>query len=103
MLAQSGTIFKSLIVITDGENTEGVDPETVLKAIVENRNNKTTPDFPVETSMILTSFVGFDIDSKVFGNLHEIGARVMSAGNKEELDASLKNIFVADITRLEAK
>lgn len=103
MLMQSGTIFKSLIVVTDGENTEGEEPETVFKAIVNNNNNKTSKDFPVTTSSVLTSFIGFDIDSSTFSTLHELGARVTSAANKEELNASLKNIFLADITKLEAK
>jgi len=103
ILAQSGTIFKSLIIITDGENTEGVDPEKALDALVNNRNNKSTMDFPVITSSILVSIVGFDIDASVFYNLKKIGARVVQAGDKEELDNTLRNIFIADITKLEAK
>ena len=105
MLAQSGTIFKSLIVISDGENTSGVSPITVMDAIVKNKNNKTTTDFPVSTSSILVSFVGFDIDTdnNEFSKLHDIGARVMSAGNKIELNETLKNVFLADITKLESK
>jgi hypothetical protein len=103
MLAQSGTIFKSLIVITDGENTIGVEPEPVLRAIVENRNNKSTRDFPVLTSSVLVSFVGFDMESDAFQSLGSIGSRVMSAANKTTLNESLKNLFLADITKLEAK
>jgi hypothetical protein len=103
MLAQSGTIFKSLIIITDGENTYGEQPDTVLQAIVDSRNNKSTKDFPVFTNSILVSFVGFDVESDTFSNLKGIGSRVMSAANKTALDDSLKNLFLADITKLEAK
>jgi hypothetical protein len=103
MLAQSGTIFKSLIVITDGENTEGVEPSQVLDAIVSNRNNMTTDDFPVMTDTILVSFVGFDIESYLFDDLGEAGARVTTAQDRSELEVALKNIFIADITKLEAK
>lgn len=101
MLAQSETIFKSFIIITDGENTEGINPEVVLKAIVENVNNKSTTDFPIYTDNILVSFIGFDIGQYVFDNLHKIGARVMSAGNEKALEDALKNIFLTDISKLE--
>jgi hypothetical protein len=103
LLSQAGTIFKSLIIITDGENTEGVEPEPVLSAVVENRNNKNTKDFPVITSSVLVSFIGFDMEASAFGGLQTIGSRVMSASNKIALNDSLKNLFLADITKLEAK
>jgi hypothetical protein len=102
ILAQSGTIFKSLILITDGLNTTGDEPTDVLSAIIENRNNKNTRDFPVITNSILVSFIGFDIDSDEFSNLADLGARVTSAANRLELNESLKRLFLADITRLEA-
>lgn len=101
ILAQSGTIFNSLIIITDGENTTGIEPAPVLSAIVENKNNKSTPDFPVFTNDILVSFVAFDIALNYFNRLETIGARITSAGNKAELNESLKNLFLADITKLE--
>lgn len=103
MLVQSGTIFKSLLVISDGENTSGTNPEDVMDAIVNNKNNKTTDDFPVSTQTVLVSFIGFDMDASVFGRLHQQGARVMTAGNKEELNKSMTDIFLADINKLEAK
>jgi Mg-chelatase subunit ChlD len=102
ILAQSGTIFKSLIIITDGENTSGENPANVLQAVVDNRNNKSTKDFPVLTSDILVSFVGFDIESDAFASLGKIGSRVTSAASKTALNESLKNLFLADITKLEA-
>jgi hypothetical protein len=102
-LMQSGTIFKSLIVISDGVNTSGVDPEKVMEAIVNNRNNKSTPDLVISTISVLVSFIGFDISANYFSSLEQLGARVTSASNKEELIQSLKNIFIADITKLEAK
>ena len=69
VLSQSQTIFKSLILITDGENTDNPKPEKVLSAIVEDRNNKSTEDFPIFTNSILVSFVGFDIGSYIFEDL----------------------------------
>jgi hypothetical protein len=103
ILAQSGTIFKSLIVITDGQNTIGVSPEDSMTAIVNNLNNKSTVDFPVITDNILVSFIGFDIDSDHFVSLKNLGARVTSADDEIQLKEALKNIFIADITKLEGK
>lgn len=101
MLAQSGTIFKSLIVVSDGENTEGVEPGDVLKAINENRNNRSTPDVPVSTRGTLTTFVGFDIDAGLFAPLSQIGARVSAAADQAELRQALEAVLMADISRLE--
>ncbi|MBP7552257.1 MAG: VWA domain-containing protein [Spirochaetes bacterium] len=104
ILAQSGTIFKSLITITDGENSDGVSPDIVLEAIVANRNNKSTTDYPIITNSILVTFIGFDFgNSYYFKSLNEIGARIAYASNKDELIKSMENIFEADITKLEAK
>ena len=42
-LAQSGTIFNSLIIITDGENNNDPDPLGVMDAIYANRNMPRPP------------------------------------------------------------
>ncbi len=102
MLAGSGTILRSLILITDGENTQGVEPSWVLSAIFNNRNNKSTPDFPLFTSSYLMSVIGFDIDSEIFSPWREFGARVTSASNQEQLASTLSGLLEADITKLEA-
>lgn len=101
-LMQSGTLFKSLIVVTDGENTVGVNPATVFGAMLANRNNKTNDSFGVSTNSIITSFVAFDQDQGTFSPLAKLGARVTTADDSATLNASLKDIFVADITKLEA-
>jgi hypothetical protein len=103
ILAQSGTIFKSLIVISDGQNTTGDMPDQVLKAIVENRNNKSSKDFPVLTNSILVSFIGFDVDTGIFSGLNDLGSRITNAADKAGLKQSLESLFLADITKLEAK
>jgi hypothetical protein len=43
------------------------------------------------------------MESDAFQSLGSIGSRVMSAANKTTLNESLKNLFLADITKLEAK
>lgn len=100
-LAQSGTIFNSLIVITDGENTIDPTPEDVIAAIYANRNNKSEEGDPVRTDTQLISVIGFDVESPQFARLHELGARVTSAANREELGAGLRDLLEADITKLE--
>ena len=103
VLAQSGTIFNSLIIITDGENNVDPDPLQVMDAIYSNRNSATTKDFAVATSTQLVSFVGFDVASPQFGRFHEKGARISAAGNQAELEDGLRSLLEADITKLETK
>jgi len=102
VLAQSGTILNSMILISDGENSVGISPEPVLQGIYADNNNKSTPDFVVNTSTQLISFIGFDVGSNVFDGIKQYGARVSSAGNQIELEESLKALLEADITKLES-
>jgi hypothetical protein len=101
-LSQSGTILRSLIVVTDGQNMEGVAPAWALSAVYNNRNSASTPDFPVLTGSTLVSFIGFDIDSGVFQPLSRYGARIMSATNQSQLAEALSGLLEADVTKLEA-
>ena len=91
-----------MVVISDGENTEAPEPQDVLRAINENRNNMSYVDYPIMTRGILTSFIGFDIDPELFSPLAEEGARVISAADGKELVQVLRQVLVADITMLEA-
>ena len=102
MLAQSGTVLRSLIVVTDGENTEGIAPAPVLEAVYANRNSAGTEDLPVYTNATLVSFVGFDIGSGPFHELANLGARVTSAADRSQLAATLSRLLEADVTKLEA-
>lgn len=101
VLAQSGTILNSLIVVTDGENTAGIEPVDAIDALYHDRNTASTEDLRVTTSSQLLSFIGFDIKSAQFQTFHEMGARVTSAANQGELESSLKTLLEADITKLE--
>ena len=101
ILAQSGTIFNSMLLVSDGANTIDPAPETVIKAIYGDKNNKSTADYPVRTSTQLLSIIGFDVNSPIFDRLHELGARITSAGDQAELEKSLKSLLEADITKLE--
>ena len=102
LLAQSGTIFRSMIVVTDGESNIGTDPSEVIDAIYADRNSASTKDMPVGTATQLLSFVGFDSDSGSFGPFHDRGARITSAQDQAGLESGLKGLLEADITKLEA-
>jgi Mg-chelatase subunit ChlD len=103
ILAASGTILRSLLVITDGENTKGIDPASALAAVYADRNSASTKDIKVSTSGELVSFIGFDVDSGIFSPLAAEGARVSSAADGAALASELKGILEADITKLEAE
>src|SRR5208337_2240009 len=97
ILAQSGTVFNSLFIVTDGENNVEPKPKDVMKAIYSNRNNISTDEFQVETSTQMTSFVGFDVQSPQFGEFKKLGARIASADNQAEIERGLKGFLAADI------
>jgi len=101
-LSRSGTILRSLIVVTDGQNMRGADPARVLEAVYSNRNSASRPEAPVITSSILMTFIGFDIDLGYFKAYEEFGARVASASDQEQLASVLSASLEADITKLEA-
>jgi hypothetical protein len=102
-LAQSGTIFNSLIIITDGESNVAPDPLKVMDAIYANRNNVSTKDLPIMTATQLVSFVGFDVSSPQFDEFHKRGARITAADSQTELENGLKAFLEADITKLEGR
>jgi hypothetical protein len=102
MLAQSGTILKSVLVLSDGENTAGPAPAEVLFAINNNRNNFSYVSNPVLTRGTLVSVIGFDVEAGLFKPLAAEGAKITAAANQEDLQAALLKMLTADITLLEA-
>jgi hypothetical protein len=101
-LSQSGTILRSAIVVTDGENMTGPAPAAVLAAVRADRNSASTAEIPVATNSILVSFIGFDIDAGRFAAIEREGARVLAAADQAELAEVLSSVLEADIGRLEA-
>ncbi len=101
ILAQSGTILNSIIVITDGENNVKPEPELVIDALYKNRNNISTESFRVLTSTQLISLISFDIDGGLFSKYIQQGVKVLSANDQKELEDTLKDLLVADISKLE--
>jgi hypothetical protein len=102
VLSQSGTILKSLIIVTDGQNMQGADPSWVLSAVYGNRNSAGKSDAPVITSSTLMTLIGFDINMGFFAPYEKYGARIASATDQTQLAAVLSASLEADITKLEA-
>jgi hypothetical protein len=72
---------KHVLVITDGVNTVGPEPATVLPRIKDQAARKQTP--------ITAHFVAFDIDAKLFDPLKKQGVTVVGAANEEQLNSQL--------------
>jgi hypothetical protein len=101
-LSQSGTILRTLIIVTDGQNMQGTDPAWVLSAVYGDRNSAGKPGAPVVTSSILMTMIGFDIGLGYFASYEKYGARIASATDQAQLAAVLSATLEADITKLEA-
>ena len=80
-LDATGLTRRHLLVVTDGENTDGFEPEAVAAAI----NRRPEAERP---SMY---FVAFDIDARRFEKVRESGALVLGAADaqRSEQDARL--------------
>jgi len=85
-LYRAGTFRKYILVLTDGENTSGVDPERVAREIYRKSEGA-----------VQIFFVAFDISPEKFGFLTEVGGEVLSAGNGAELRRALDGIYQGKI------
>jgi Mg-chelatase subunit ChlD len=81
-LYKSGIIRKYILVVTDGENTDGRPPREVAQEIA-NRSE----------GAVRMYFVAFDVDAKKFSFLHDVHGEVLGAGNAVGLRASLDTIY----------
>lgn len=80
-----------LLVVTDGDNTDGLDPREVVRAIAA---------LPAERRPSVY-LVAFDIDSAAFQGVREAGALVVSATNEPELQETL-DVLLGEKILLEA-
>lgn len=81
-LYRSGCLSKHILVITDGENTTGVEPEEMAREIHRRSDER-----------VKLHFVAFDTDPKKFRFLKDIGGTLLSAKDETQLDAALKEIY----------
>jgi Mg-chelatase subunit ChlD len=85
-LYRAGVFRKYLLVVTDGENTRGRDPDRVAREI-----------FSKSDGAVQIFFVAFDTSAEKFGFLKEVGGDVVSASTGPELRAALDGIYQGKI------
>lgn len=85
-LYRAGVFRKYLMVVTDGENTNGRNPEDVAREI-----------FGKSQGAVQVYFVAFDTAPEKFGFLKEVGGDVIAAGTGAELKTALDGIYQGKI------
>lgn len=81
-LYAAGTIRKYLLVVTDGENTAGREPDEVAREISRRSEGA-----------VKLYLVAFDIDAEKFGFVNEVHGAVMEARNAVALRANLDTLY----------
>lgn len=81
-LYKAGTIRKYLLVVTDGENTDGRSPRSVAREIHQRSEGA-----------VRMYFVAFDIGADRFDFLHAVDGEVFEARNGMALRASLDSVY----------
>jgi hypothetical protein len=82
-LDKTGLTRRHLLVVTDGENTDGVEPDRVAVAIGKR------PE--IERPAIY--FVAFDVDAGRFNAVRDAGGLALSAANATELNTTLDSLL----------
>jgi Mg-chelatase subunit ChlD len=85
-LYRAGVFRKYLLVVTDGENTNGRDPESVARDIWGRSQGG-----------VQVFFVAFDTSPEKFAFLKEVGGDVIGAGTGAELRTALDGIYQGKI------
>jgi Mg-chelatase subunit ChlD len=85
-LYRAGVFRKYLLVVTDGDNTSGRDPEAVAREI-----------FSKSQGAVQVYFVAFDTTPQKFAFLKEVGGDVIGAGTGDELHKALDGIYQGKI------
>src|SRR5258707_13315071 len=81
-LYRAGVFRKYLLVVTDGENTNGRPPDEVAREI-----------FRKSEGAVQIFFVAFDTSPDKFAFLKEVGGDVIGAGTGDELRRALDGIY----------
>lgn len=86
-LDATGLSRRHLLVVTDGENTDGFAPDTVTAAI----NRRPEAERPS------IYFVAFDIEERRFARVRDAGALLLGAADARELNATLDSLLRGQI------
>jgi Mg-chelatase subunit ChlD len=85
-LYRAGVFRKYLLVVTDGDNTNGRSPDEVAREIWRKSDRG-----------VQTYFVAFDTSPEKFAFLKEVGGDVIAAGTGPELRSALDGIYQGKI------
>jgi von Willebrand factor type A domain len=85
-LYRAGVFRKYLLVVTDGENTSGRQPERVARELWQKSDGA-----------VQVYFVAFDTDPEKFAFLKDVGGDVIAAGTGAELRTALDGIYSGKI------
>lgn len=90
LVADSPLARKHIVVLTDGENNQGIPTDEGVRGGLEYAHKK-------DGGTISYYFIAFDTSAAQFGNVKKKGAVVLSAANETELQRGLANIFTQKI------
>jgi len=82
-LDATGLARRHLLVVTDGDNTDGFDPDDVT-AVINRRPEVERPSI---------YFVAFDIEASKFSGVKDNGGLVLAAANARELNDTLDSLL----------
>ena len=82
-LDRTGLTRRHLLLVTDGENTDGFDPSKVAVAITRRP----------EAERPSIYFVAFDIEASRFEGVRKAGGLVLAAANARELNDTLDSLL----------
>lgn len=86
-LDRAGRTRSHILVVTDGENTQGYSPQDVMNAI-SRLDADTRP---------AVYFIAFDIAASRFDRVRDAGALVLGAANESELNQTLDYLLTGKI------
>ena len=86
-LDATGLSRRHLLIVSDGENTDGFEPQDVTAAIAKR------PD----TDKPSIYFVAFDIEAQRFNGVRDAGGLVLPAANAKELNTTLETLIKGKI------
>ena len=85
-LYRAGVFRKYLLVVTDGDNTNGPSPDSIARTI-----------FRKSEGAVQIYFVAFDTSPEKFAFLKQVGGDVIAAGSGPELGTALDGIYQGKI------
>lgn len=86
-LDAAGLTRRHLLVVTDGENTTGLEPDRVVERIGQRP----------ESERPALYFVAFDIAAERFDKVRDAGMMVLGAANGKELTSTLDSLLTGNI------